>query len=142
MVSRLAIMIRLDDLVTSGSQLRQSGVDSGEPNREATRETKVTFGEHIAGRRTDGPTTDRECSSQYTMGTQKATSSAKGHRGGLSGQALSMGSPPMRNPQAMGRGSSSAENHSNERRPNQGHPSNSGASVPQMTDHPDVYDCA
>ena len=76
------------------------------------------------------------------MGTQKATSSAKGHRGGLSSQALSMGSPPMRNSQAMGRGSSSAGNHSNERRPNQGHPSNSGASVPQMTDHPDGYDRA
>ena len=66
-----AIMDRPDDLVPSCSQRRQSGVDSKEPSREATRETEANFGEPIAGKRTDAPVTGRGGSSQYTMGTVK-----------------------------------------------------------------------
>ena len=135
-----AILDRLDDLVPLSSQRRQSGVDPKEPSREATRETEANFGEPIAGKRTDAPVTGRRGSSQYTMGTEKLTSSANGHRGGLSRHAPSMGSRPMRDSQAMGRGSISAGNHSNQRRPSQGSPSNRFASVPQMSDHPDNYE--
>ena len=137
-----AILDRLDNLVNSRSQRRQSAVDSRQPSREATRETKVNFSEPTDGRRTNGTATSKGGSSQYTIGTHKPTILANGHRAKLSGHALSMGSRPMRNSSATGKDSSTAGTHSNKRRPNQGNPSNRANTGPEMTDQPNNYDRA